>query len=79
MTTNVGRSINLTLSTRGFNALELIGLKKELLDISIPMIGRMIHDANGVTNLQRYGNSDSDVRIIFIIGHSHFVTWLVEL
>jgi kynurenine 3-monooxygenase len=43
-TINAGRSINLALSVRGFAALEEIGLKEALLNISIPMYGRMVHD-----------------------------------
>lgn len=44
-----GRSINLALSDRGLAALELVGLKKEALDISIPMLGRMVHTKDGRT------------------------------
>jgi kynurenine 3-monooxygenase len=38
-----GRSINLALSNRGIKALQLIGLEKEMLELAIPMQGRMIH------------------------------------
>ncbi len=38
-----GRSINLALSNRGIKALKLIGLEKEMLELAIPMHGRMIH------------------------------------
>jgi kynurenine 3-monooxygenase len=38
-----GRSINLALSNRGIKALQLIGLEKEMLQLAIPMQGRMIH------------------------------------
>lgn len=37
------RSINLALSTRGWKALELAGLKEKVEEIVIPMDGRMIH------------------------------------
>jgi kynurenine 3-monooxygenase len=38
-----GRSINLALSNRGIKALQLVGLEKEMLELAIPMHGRMIH------------------------------------
>lgn len=61
-TTNIdaGRSINLALSTRGIYALHQVGLEKEVLELAIPMLGRMIHALNGETNLQRYGRDDSE-------------------
>ena len=40
---SAGRSINLALSDRGLAALDLVGLKQKALDISIPMLGRMVH------------------------------------
>ncbi len=50
-----GRSINLALSDRGLAALDLIGLKAKALDISIPMLGRMIHAVDGsMTRLLPY-------------------------
>ncbi len=44
-----GRSINLALSDRGLAALDLVGLKEKALEISIPMIGRMVHTKDGST------------------------------
>lgn len=41
---SAGRSINLALSDRGIRGLQLIGLEKEMLSLSIPMHGRMIHN-----------------------------------
>ena len=38
-----GRSINLALSPRGLMALDLAGMKEEVLRECIPMYGRMIH------------------------------------
>jgi kynurenine 3-monooxygenase len=38
-----GRSINLALSNRGIRGLHLVGLQQELLQLAIPMHGRMIH------------------------------------
>lgn len=42
-----GRSINLALSNRGLQALEMVGFKEEILKDCIPMHGRMIHPLNG--------------------------------
>lgn len=56
-----GRSINLALSTRGIHALTQAGLYDSVMDLTIPMAGRMIHDASGETNLQPYGKDDSEV------------------
>jgi len=48
-TVAAGRSINLALSDRGLAALDLVGLRDKALDISIPMLGRMIHTKDGLT------------------------------
>ena len=50
-----GRSINLALSARGFNALEKAGVIQRVLPLLVPMKGRMIHDVDGSTELLRYG------------------------
>jgi kynurenine 3-monooxygenase len=50
-----GRSINLALSARGLHALRLVGLDQQVLAMSVPMRGRMIHDENGGTAFQPYG------------------------
>lgn len=52
---DAGRSINLALSTRGWNALEKIGMRETLERIAIPMRGRMIHQEDGTTDYQAYG------------------------
>jgi len=51
-----GRSINLALSDRGIKALEEVGIMEEIKKISIPMHGRYIHNADGSTAYQPYGN-----------------------
>ncbi len=62
---SAGRSINLALSNRGLKALRLIGLEREMLDLTIPMYGRMIHDTEGNTSLQSYsGRSNHFIRSI---------------
>lgn len=50
-----GRSINLAISTRGLSALDVVGLKEEVLKICIPMGGRNVHGLNGQTQFQAYG------------------------
>ena len=56
-----GRSINLALSTRGITALEKVGLVDEILSISIPMYGRMMHSVSGDLNYQAYGRDDQAI------------------
>jgi kynurenine 3-monooxygenase len=51
-----GRSINLALSDRGIKALEEVGIMDEIKKIAIPMHGRYIHNADGTTAFQPYGN-----------------------
>lgn len=51
-----GRSINLALSDRGIKALEEVGIMEEIRKICIPMHGRFIHNADGSTAYQAYGN-----------------------
>lgn len=51
-----GRSINLALSDRGIKALEEVGLMDEIRKICIPMHGRFLHNADGNTAYQPYGN-----------------------
>lgn len=56
-----GRSINLALSARGIHALNEVGLYDDIMKISIPMRGRMIHALSGGLQFQPYGKNDSDV------------------
>jgi kynurenine 3-monooxygenase len=57
---SAGRSINLALSTRGLKALHAVGLEKHVLEIAIPMRGRMIHSPTGQLAFQQYGKDDSE-------------------
>lgn len=62
---SAGRSINLALSDRGLKALRLIGLEQEILDLTIPMYGRRIHDKQGNTTLQSYsGRANHFIRSV---------------
>lgn len=54
--TIAGRSINLALSDRGIKALEEVGIMEEIKKIAIPMHGRHIHNIDGTTAYQPYGN-----------------------
>ncbi len=61
---DVGRSINLALSTRGLSALEEIGLADETKKIAIPMNGRMMHDKSGNLTFQAYGKEGQFINSI---------------
>ncbi len=58
---NAGRSINLALSERGIRALRSVGLVDPIMEIAIPMKGRMIHDKAGNLAYQAYGKNDREV------------------
>jgi len=58
---SAGRSINLALSARGNHALKEVGLYDKIKPHTIPMKGRMIHDLNGTTHLQPYGQKENEV------------------
>lgn len=53
-TISAGRSINLALSVRGITALAQAGITEDILGISIPMRGRMVHPLGGTVNFQPY-------------------------
>lgn len=57
---DLGRSINLVLTSRGLNALENVGLLKEALEISVPVTGRMMHSKAGELTYQAYGRDESE-------------------
>jgi kynurenine 3-monooxygenase len=56
-----GRSINLAISTRGLHALEGAGLAREILQVAVPMRGRMVHTPAGETRFQPYGTRADQV------------------
>ncbi len=53
--TEGGRSINLAMSHRGWNALTEVGLEDDIRKIAIPMYGREIHNLDGSSVHQPYG------------------------
>jgi len=56
-----GRSINLSLSDRGWKALKGAGISDEIKKIAIPMKGRMVHDLEGNQSFQPYGFHDQAI------------------
>ena len=50
-----GRSINLALSVRGWNALKKVGVHNEVEKMAIPMYKRVMHAVDGTLTDQAYG------------------------
>lgn len=55
-----GRSINLIITSRGINALSKVKLVEKVLEITVPVTGRVIHDLEGQTQYQPYGRDESE-------------------
>lgn len=55
-----GRSINLVLTRRGLRGLERVGLRERALEITVPVLGRMMHDLDGELTYTPYGKDDSE-------------------
>ncbi len=58
---NAGRSINMAMSLRGIYALGQVGVVDEVMDLAIPMRGRMIHPSQGDLKLHPYGKNETEV------------------
>lgn len=58
---SAGKSINLAMSTRGWKALELAGLKDDMEPIAIPMYGRYLHQPDGNTAFQPYSKNNEAI------------------
>jgi kynurenine 3-monooxygenase len=71
-----GRSINLTLSTRGIHALQQLGIADEVLQRSIPAHGRMIHDKTGELHFFPYDRDRT--KHIYSIGRAGLNTTVIE-
>jgi kynurenine 3-monooxygenase len=56
-----GRSINLVVSARGIRALKHAGVFEDVESLFVPLAGRMIHDDDGKTELQSYGQKEDEV------------------
>lgn len=61
---SAGKSINLALSTRGWKPLKEVGLEDELLEMIIPMKGRIMHDQAGQITFQPYGKEGQVINSI---------------
>lgn len=55
-----GRSINLTLSNRGLEALRSVGLEDEVLGKAIPIPARKVHTIEGKTYCLPYGTKEGE-------------------
>ena len=60
---SAGKSINLSLSNRGWKALDAVGVGDEVREIAIPMYGRMMHDVNGKLTYQPYGKEEESINL----------------
>ncbi len=58
---SAGKSINLATSARGWKALEMAGLKDEIMDLAIPMYGRFLHLQGGGTAFQPYSKNNEAI------------------
>lgn len=70
-----GRSINMTLCTRGMRALEAIGLSRELHAFAVPVYGRVIHQKDGFTTFCPYGQEGE---ALYSIRRDHLRALLLE-
>ena len=64
-----GRSINLALAARGIRALESADVMSHVKPLLVPMRGRMIHDVDGSTEFQPYGQRDDEQ--IYSVSRGH--------
>lgn len=55
-----GRSINLAMAARGLRALDDAGLREVVMAQTVLMRGRMVHERDGSSGLQRYGRDDTE-------------------
>ncbi len=55
---SAGRSINLALSSRGLQALDMVGAKEAVQNLMLPMKGRLLHDMKGETKMSLYSGRE---------------------
>jgi kynurenine 3-monooxygenase len=72
-----GRSINLALADRGIHALQMAGVFEDLKAALLPMRGRLIHDLEGGTSLQPYGQRPNE--LIYSISRHRLNQSLLEV
>ncbi|WLD22961.1 NAD(P)/FAD-dependent oxidoreductase [Flavobacterium dauae] len=73
-----GRSINLAMSTRGWNALDRVGIGDEIRKIAIPMDKRAIHLKDGSLTFQPYGINGEAIYSISRSGLNRLMVDLAE-
>jgi kynurenine 3-monooxygenase len=56
-----GRTINLALADRGIHALKLAGVLDQIEGALVPMRGRWVHQRDGRSSLQPYGQRPHEV------------------
>jgi kynurenine 3-monooxygenase len=71
-----GRSINLALSDRGWRALEGVGVDAAIRRVGIPMVQRVMHDAQGQLSYQPYGQAG---QAIYSVNRGHLNRTLLDL
>lgn len=59
-TSGAGKSINLIITSRGLNALKKVGLAEKMLELTVPVTGRMMHAKTGELTYQPYGKDPSE-------------------
>lgn len=57
----IGRTINITLSKRGFRALNMIGAEEIVRKSCVPAYGRLVHAVDGELTYQPYGSNTETV------------------
>lgn len=55
------RSINMTLAERGLRALDEVGILQQVLDLTVTVKGRMVHELAGPVKFQPYGKNEKEV------------------
>jgi kynurenine 3-monooxygenase len=73
---SAGKSINLALSYRGWNALEKVGISAQIKEIAIPMYGRTMHHKDCTSTYQPYGN---DNQAIYSVSRGELNAKLMDL
>lgn len=73
-----GRSINLALSSRGWKALQAVGLDDEIRSEAIPMFQRVMHDPQGALSYQPYGKDGEAIYSVSRAGMNQQLMSLAE-
>lgn len=59
-TLDAGRSINLIITAKGLNTFQELGIIDDVLEITTPVVGRMMHSTDAELTFQPYGRDDSE-------------------